>query len=106
MPSGPAALELGWVMGAAEVKVNGKLAGTALIPPFSVPLDGLLVAGRNEVEVKVVPALRNRFIGYGRHDPQYKHWKGKEGMLLPTGLLGPAQVVVSVEELKPLAAPQ
>ena len=55
------------------------------------PLDGLLVAGRNEVEVKVVPALRDRFIGYGRHDPQYKNFKGRENMLLATGLMGPAR---------------
>jgi hypothetical protein len=52
-------LDLGRVGGAAEVRVNGREAGRALVYPFSVDVTRWLRAGENAVEVVVVPPRRN-----------------------------------------------
>ncbi len=44
---------------AADVQVNGRHAGTILIPPHEVEVGSLLAAGANVIEVRLVTSLRN-----------------------------------------------
>ena len=50
-------LDLGEVLVAAEVLVNGKSAGSKLAAPFKYDLSGLLQSGENEIEIKVANTL-------------------------------------------------
>jgi hypothetical protein len=86
-------LDLGWLYGAAEVSVNGQNADTLLIPSFRLDVTNYLQPGKNIIEVKVIPALRNRFIGFSNsNEKRYKQFKGKDDSMLPTGLIGPVQL--------------
>lgn len=91
-PAGLAVIRLGAVDGAARVRVNGVDAGAALVPPFELDVTGMLVDGDNELEVTVIPPLRNRLVGHGlagaEEYPQY----AKEETLVPVGLRGPVEV--------------
>ena len=66
-------LDLGSVGEIAEVFINGTHAGVRPWAPYVLPVDGLMVAGRSELEVRVTNSMANEF----------------EGMRLPSGLLGP-----------------
>jgi len=90
MPPGQKAiLELNWVYGAAEVKVNGKFAGVMLVPRFELDVTSLLQPGKNQIEIVSVPALRNRFAGKANAgDKGYAQFKGRDDAL-PSGILGP-----------------
>jgi hypothetical protein len=50
-------LDLGEVLVAAEVLVNGKSAGSKLAAPFKYDLSGLLQSGENEIEIRVANTL-------------------------------------------------
>ena len=50
-------LDLGQVLVAAEVLVNGKSAGVRLARPFRFDLSGLLVEGDNTIEVRVANTI-------------------------------------------------
>ncbi|HUT56214.1 MAG TPA: glycosyl hydrolase [bacterium] len=92
-------LDLGTVHGVAEVRINGQSSGVPLAPPFRLEVSGLITAGRNVIEVTVIPPLRNSFIGKARGgDKRYKQFKGKEATLLPAGLLGPTKLMMGVSE--------
>lgn len=82
-PGQKAVLEIKWVYGAAEVKINDQPAGNLLIPPFRLEIGRYLVPGKNKIEITLTPALRNRLVGQS---------KGKENQLIPTGLIGPIGV--------------
>ena len=56
---GPLLLRLGKVHYAAEVFLNGKLAGQKLFPPFDFYLKKYLKRGRNHLEIKVSNTLAN-----------------------------------------------
>jgi hypothetical protein len=56
-------LDLGKVAVMAEVRLNGKDLGILWKPPFRVDVTGLLKAGDNQLEVKVVNLWINRQIG-------------------------------------------
>ena len=92
-PAGLAVIRLGAVDGAARVWVNGTDAGAALVPPFDVDVTGMLLDGDNELEVTVIPPLRNRLVGHGlagaAEYPQY----AKDETLVPVGLRGPVEVL-------------
>lgn len=55
--SAPLTLDLGQVLVAAEVFVNGKSAGVRLARPFTFDLFGLLRAGDNTLEVRVANTI-------------------------------------------------
>jgi hypothetical protein len=87
-------LDLGWLHGAAEITVNQSRVGDLIFPPFRIDVTDQVVAGRNEIEVKVIPSLRNRLIGKAKTgDKAYAQFKNKEDTLQPAGLLGPTKLV-------------
>jgi hypothetical protein len=67
------ALDLGKVAVLADVKINGRSAGTLWKPPFSVEVGHLLKRGANEVEITVVNLWPNRMIG-DEHLPSDCEW--------------------------------
>lgn len=48
---------------AAEVKVNGQVAGVLWCPPWKLPIDKFLRKGRNTIEITVANLPVNRFLG-------------------------------------------
>lgn len=56
-------LDLGQVKNVAEVRVNGRAAGTAWHPPFRVEISGLVKQGVNRIEIDVANLWQNRLIG-------------------------------------------
>lgn len=86
-------LSLGNVGDVAQVRVNGKDAGTLLSRPYAVDVTALTHAGANELEVTVTNALFNamvqrspRTFGAGR--------SFTPSGLMPAGLIGPVQLEV------------
>lgn len=97
-------LELGEVREAAEVYVNGRKLGVAIVPPFEVDITKGLVAGQNSLEVVVANLPVNRFIGlprpdlkalravYGNRFPvPEEHELMKDGPAI-SGLIGPVRL--------------
>jgi len=56
-------LDLGRVAVMAEVRINGRDAGSLWKPPFRIEVAGAMRAGRNELEIRVTNLLANRLIG-------------------------------------------
>lgn len=56
-------LDLGRVGDLAEVRVNGKLAGTVWAPPYQLNITPLLHVGRNHITVAVTNEFSNRILG-------------------------------------------
>ena len=93
-PGQRAALDIGWVYGAAEVKLNGQDAGTLLVPPFELDVSSLVRPGFNQVQIILTPALRNRFAGRAlAGDKACAQFKGREKDLVASGILGPAKII-------------
>ncbi len=73
-PAAGAVLELPAVNAVtASVHVNGQEAGTAWRFPAAVPVDGLLVRGRNRLAVTLTTGLRN-LLGPHHHEDGELHW--------------------------------
>jgi hypothetical protein len=87
-------LDLGDVREVAEVRLNGKLLGTAWTAPFALDLTGAR-PGRNELSIKVANLWVNRLIGDVQPGTQEKHafttipTFRADAPLRPSGLLGP-----------------
>jgi hypothetical protein len=92
-------LDLGWVAGVARVRVNGREAGDAIVPPWTVDVTDLVVPGENHLEVTVIPPLRNRLIGRA-DSPEYREFEGDPR--IEAGLLGP----VTIERKMPVETGQ
>ncbi len=92
-------LDLGNVKNIAEVSVNGKPAGIVWKPPFRVNVTGALKPGANAVVIKVTNLWVNRLVGDQQPGVTQKttftsqQVYRAESPLLPSGLLGPVQVV-------------
>jgi len=92
-------LDLGDVKNIAEVKVNGKPAGTVWKKPFRVNVSGALKAGTNMIEINVTNLWVNRLIGDAQPGVTNKitfttmPFYQASSKLLPSGLLGPVQVL-------------
>ncbi|MBN1345628.1 MAG: hypothetical protein JXQ73_23250 [Phycisphaerae bacterium] len=71
-------LDLGEVQEVAEVRVNGKLAGVRICPPYVFEVTDLVKAGANALEVGVINTLSNRLAG-----------KSRWAQTRPSGLFGP-----------------
>jgi hypothetical protein len=89
---------------AAEVYVNGNLAGSVWHPPYSVRIDTMLKAGKNELTIVVGNTAINALSG--RDLPDYRLLKDRFGDLfsrqdmehlspLPSGILGNVRIVSS-----------
>ncbi len=103
-------LDLGDVRDLVDVRVNGKLIRTLWKPPYRVKLGDALKRGENELEITVANTWINRCIGdirrHGRtgvkpeNAPRYTQLGNatqdynEETSILPSGLLGPVQLIV------------
>jgi hypothetical protein len=97
-PGGPLSLDLGKVADVAEVRVNGKLVGTAWKAPYRVEIGSAAHGGRNDLEVRVADLWVNRLIGDAQPGaqkitfttlPTYK----PDAPLRPAGLIGPVALL-------------
>jgi len=61
MAQGQVMIDLGSVAASAEVRVNGKLAGVKVSPPWKVDISGLVRSGDNKIEVLVYNTLANHY---------------------------------------------
>jgi hypothetical protein len=81
-------LDLGRVLGAADVVVNGTPVETLLYSPFVTDVTRALRGGTNTIEVTVRTPLLNRFIGLAeKGDSRYSRFTGRPP--IGAGLLGP-----------------
>jgi hypothetical protein len=101
-------LDLGDVKNLAEVRVNGAPAGVAWKTPFRVELTSVLRPGANNLEIKVTNLWVNRLIGDQQPGVTKKYtytamqFYRADSPLLPSGLLGPVQMVrTSVDAPRP-----
>lgn len=54
-------LDLGGVAATAGIWVNGRKLATLIAPPWRVPVEGVLQAGKNRIEIRVANTLANHF---------------------------------------------
>jgi hypothetical protein len=88
-------LDLGEVFFTAEVALDGQPVGEALFAPYVLDVTDLVQAGENTVSVTVTATPLNGFIARGADgDERYGQFEGREGDLMPAGLVGPVQVWV------------
>lgn len=95
-------LDLGTVKNLARVRVNGRDCGIVWCPPWRVAISGPLRAGTNTLEIAVANLWPNRLIG-DQSLPEEKRlaWTTrnpykKNSPLLPSGLIGPVNILASV----------
>lgn len=94
-------LDLGDVKNLAVVRVNGKELGETWHAPYRVDVTSALKTGTNEITIKVVNAWVNRLIGDEQPGAakftfaDVKPYKA-DSPLLPSGLLGPVQIVRAI----------
>jgi hypothetical protein len=92
-------LDLGDVKNLAEVSVNGQPLGILWKAPFRIDVTGALKPGDNLLTVAVTDLWVNRLIGDQQPDAARKYtfttqpFYRANSPLLPSGLLGPVQVV-------------
>jgi len=95
-------LDLGDVKNLADISVNGKPLGILWKTPFRVDVTSALKPGANSLEIKVTNLWVNRLIGDQQPDAAKKYtytaqqFYRADSPLLPSGLLGPVQIVRSV----------
>lgn len=92
-------LDLGDVKSIAQVWVNGKSVGTAWKSPFRLDITDAARPGRNRLDIRVANLWPNRMIGDKQPgatkrfaDATYLPYQASSP-LLPSGLLGPVQLV-------------
>jgi hypothetical protein len=92
-------LDLGVVRNLADVLVNGKPLGIIWKRPFRVDVTDVLKPGENKLEIKVTNLWVNRLIGDQQPDIPKKYtfttqaFYKADSPLLPSGLIGPVQIV-------------
>jgi len=91
-------LDLGDVKNLAEVSVNGQSLGVVWHAPFRVEVTPAWKPGPNEVQIKVTNLWVNRLIGDQQPGAQKYTYTTQpfyraNSPLLPSGLLGPVQIV-------------
>jgi alpha-L-rhamnosidase len=77
-------LDLGAVAASAEVRVNGKLAGVRVAPPWTLDISALVKPGDNQIEVLVCNTLANHYCTVPTN------YRGSP----VSGLLGPVKIVM------------
>jgi hypothetical protein len=96
-------LDLGDVKNLAMVTVNGRELGETWHAPYRVDVTSSLKPGANEITIKVVNAWVNRLIGDEQPEAtkftfaDVKPYKA-DSPLLPSGLLGPVEIVRAVQQ--------
>jgi alpha-L-rhamnosidase len=90
----PLVLDLGKVGDLAEVRVNGKLIGTAWHAPYRLDIGDAVKPGRNQIEIRIANLWVNRLVGDAQPNakkvtytsmPTYR----TDAPLRPSGLIGP-----------------
>ena len=71
-------LDLGAVGDIAEALLDGEPAGVRMWAPYRTPLTAPVAAGRHTLEVRVSNSMANAY----------------EGAQLPSGLIGPVQLII------------
>jgi hypothetical protein len=87
-------LELGRVYDLAEVFINGKSIGVDWYGNKTFSLNGYLIKGKNELEIRVVNTLINYCISH-RNNPEIGYWLDRyreEARKSPAGLIGPVRM--------------
>ncbi len=83
-------LSVGKIYDVGIVKINGKSYDPLFKHPFTIDITESIKEGENSVEIEVVPTIRNRLVGYGKKQKEWKQFKKKR--LAPTGLIGPVTI--------------
>ena len=84
-------LSLGQLNDVAIVKLNGIELKPLLNYPYEIEISNQVKKGENNIEIEVIPTLRNRLVGYSK--VRGKNWKNHRGKnLAPTGLVGPVLI--------------
>ncbi|MFS2214498.1 glycosyl hydrolase [Telluria sp. Tellsp104] len=102
VPAGMRAMFDSPVREAAQVVVNGRLAGAVWHPPYAVDVTGFLQPGRNRIEVRVANLALNALAGHAL--PDYRLLSARYGQRFvpqdtalivpqPAGLLGPVKLL-------------
>lgn len=78
-------LNLGKVSSTAEIKINGKDAGTYVSAPWRIDISDLVVEGENKIEVLVYNTLSNHYVSIPTN------YRGS----LESGLIGPVTLELS-----------
>jgi hypothetical protein len=97
-------LDLGDVKNLAEVSVNGQPLGILWKTPFRVDVTSALKPGANALQIKVTDLWVNRLIGDRQPDAAKTYtytaqqFYRADSPLLPSGLLGPVQLVRSANQ--------
>ncbi|WP_345948962.1 glycosyl hydrolase [Mucilaginibacter sp. PAMB04274] len=92
-------IDLGKVSATAKVKVNGKYVGGVWTYPYRLNLTGVLVKGKNSLQVEVINTWRNRLLGdrelplKDRRVRSRISIENKNDTLQPSGLFGPVAIV-------------
>ncbi len=87
-------LDLGNVGDVAEIRVNGRMAGTVWRAPYRLDISRFVRAGRNRLEIRVANLWVNRLIGDQQPDAERIAFASigtftANAPLRPSGLLGP-----------------
>lgn len=87
-------LDLGRVGDIAEVRVNGRLVGTAWHAPYQVDVGAALKPGKNRIEIRVANTWVNRLVGDAQPGAAKHSWTAMptyraDAPLRPSGLIGP-----------------
>lgn len=90
-PGARTEIDLGWVQGTAEVRVNRVVVGSPIAAPFRVDATHAVRAGSNDIEVVVKTSLINWLLRLG-DDPVYDQFRGRKDIAVAAGLLGPVRV--------------
>ena len=121
VPKGRTYLDLGVVNDMARVRLNGRDLGVVWCAPWRVEVTGAIKAGENQFEIEVVNRWANRMIGdkqpaaanvrtvecppgflggqniqTGRYTFSTSDPYTKQSPLLPSGLLGPVQLLTQL----------
>ena len=93
-------LDLGSIGDVAEVRINGKLAGTAWHAPYRMDISQAVKPGRNTIEVRVANLWVNRLIGDAQPGATKITLTGvptytAEAPLRKSGLIGPVNLFKS-----------
>jgi hypothetical protein len=104
-------LDLGDVKNIAEVAVNGKPLGIFWKAPFRVDVTSALKPGANTLQIKVINLWVNRLIGDQQPGATQKYtytsqqFYRADSPLLPSGLIGPVQLISVTAPRATRAAP-
>jgi hypothetical protein len=97
-------IDLGEVKNLAEVSVNGKPLGILWKTPYRVDVTNILKPGANALVIKVTNPWVNRIIGDRQPNVTKTHtftspkYYKADSKLVPSGLLGPVQILRSTAE--------